>query len=67
MGKIIDNISYTVHVTSSASDTELAALHQAVERVCPILNLLVNPQDIKGRIEHTVPAPAQALVAAGAK
>src|SRR5438105_1924302 len=50
------NISYTVRITSSASDAELAELHQAVERVCPIFNLLVNPQQISGRIEHTLAA-----------
>ncbi len=60
------NISYTVHITSSASDAELAELHQAVERVCPILNLLVNPQEIKGRIDHTLPISSDAPVAASA-
>jgi len=47
------NISYTVHVTSPASEDEIAALHEAVERACPILNLLVNPQQINGRLELT--------------
>lgn len=47
------NITYTVHVTSPASEEEIAALHEAVERVCPILNLLANPQQINGRIELT--------------
>jgi uncharacterized OsmC-like protein len=49
------NITYTVHITSSASDQELADLHAAVERVCPIFNLLVNPQQITGTITHTLP------------
>lgn len=44
------NISYTVHLSSPASDEELAALHQAVERACPILNLLINPQHINGSV-----------------
>ena len=61
------NIRYTVHVTSSASDAELAELHQAVERVCPILNLLANPQEITGRIEHALPASGQAPAAVGAR
>ena len=57
-------ISYTVHVTSSAADAQLAELHQAVERVCPILNLLVNPQEITGRIDHTLPGVSEARLAA---
>ena len=56
-------IQYTVHVTSSASDAELAELHAAVERVCPILNLLVNPQHIGGSIVHTLPQSAAVAVA----
>ncbi len=46
------NISYTVHVRSPAPDEEIAALHDAVERACPILNLLTNPQQITGTIDH---------------
>ena len=57
------NIHYTVHVTSSAPDAELAELHAAVERVCPILNLLVNPQQISGSIAHTLPESAAVAVA----
>lgn len=44
------NIEYTVHLSSPASDEEIAALHEAVERACPILNLLLNPQQINGSI-----------------
>jgi uncharacterized OsmC-like protein len=57
------NISYTVHVRSSASAEEIAHLHAAVERVCPILNLLVNPQEIAGSAVHAAPQGADALVA----
>lgn len=46
------DIAYTVHIASPASDEEIAALHEAVERACPILNLLANPQQIAGRIER---------------
>lgn len=46
------NISYTVTIASPAPDAELDALHAAVERSCPILNLLINPQQIHGRIER---------------
>jgi uncharacterized OsmC-like protein len=50
------NINYTIHITSSATPEALADLHQAVERVCPILNLLVNPQNINGTVVHTQPS-----------
>lgn len=50
------NISYTVHLTSPASAGEIANLHAAVERTCPILNLLANPQQIAGRVVHTLPS-----------
>jgi Predicted redox protein, regulator of disulfide bond formation len=47
------NIQYTVRISSPASSEEIAALHEAVERSCPILNLLINPQQISGTIVHT--------------
>jgi uncharacterized OsmC-like protein len=47
------NIRYTVHISSPASNQELTELHAAVERVCPILNLLVNPQQIAGTVVRT--------------
>ena len=46
------NIAYDVHLESPASSAEIAALHEAVERACPILNLLLNPQEIRGVINH---------------
>lgn len=45
-------ISYTVHLESPASAERIAELHEAVERACPILNLLLNPQTIRGTIDH---------------
>ncbi len=47
------NISYTVRIKSSASDETLADLHRTVERVCPIFNLLTQPQSISGTLVHT--------------
>lgn len=47
-------ITYTVHVASPATSEEMAALHAAVERACPILNLLTNPQEITGTIVREV-------------
>jgi hypothetical protein len=39
-----------VHLDSPAEDESIAFLHQEVERACPILNLLLNPQSIEGTI-----------------
>lgn len=47
------NINYTVHLVSDAAAEAIAALHEAVERACPILNLLINPQQISGQVVHT--------------
>jgi uncharacterized OsmC-like protein len=59
------NISYTVHVDSPASEEEITALHEAVERACPILNLLINPQQINGTIiRNTVEKAIQETPAA---
>lgn len=44
------NIRYTVTIASPASDEDLAGLEAAVDRACPILNLLRNPQAVTGRI-----------------
>lgn len=44
------DVRYTVHITSPASPQEIDALRQAVEAVCPIYNLLKDPQTITGRI-----------------
>ncbi|MFD9939248.1 OsmC family protein [Nonomuraea sp. NPDC059023] len=41
---------YVVKIESPASDEDLARLHAEVERVCPILNLIRNPQNIKGEV-----------------
>ncbi len=54
----LHNISYTVFITSPASQEEITTLHQAVEHACPILNLLINPQQIRGTIAHSAQAEA---------
>ena len=56
------NIQYTVTISSPASDAELTGLHQAVERVCPILNLLVNPQKIAGTVVRTTGETVNSVV-----
>lgn len=57
------DIRYTVRVDSPATPEQIASLHEAVEGVCPILNLLQNPQTVAGSIVHTSGA---ALTAAAA-
>ncbi len=44
------DVRYTVFVTSPAPASEIDALREAVESVCPIYNLLKDPQTITGRI-----------------
>jgi uncharacterized OsmC-like protein len=47
------NIRYTVTLESPESDERIAFLHAEVERTCPILNLLLNPQTIEGVVINT--------------
>jgi uncharacterized OsmC-like protein len=56
-------IGYTVHIDSAASQGEIDALFEAVERNCPILNLLRNPQSIRAEVKlvNSRAAPAQAV------
>lgn len=44
-------IGYTVHIDSPASREDIDALFEAVERNCPILNLLRNPQSIRAEVK----------------
>ena len=44
-------IAYTVHIDSPASRADIDALFEAVERNCPILNLLRNPQSIRAEVK----------------
>lgn len=44
------NISYVVKIASSAPEARIEQLRAAVERACPILNLLKNPQTIAGSV-----------------
>ena len=58
------NIRYTVHLKSPASNEVIRQLHEAVERACPILNLLLNPQQIEGSILlNAEPAPDRVAAA----
>lgn len=60
------DIRYTVRLESPAPPEEIAELHAAVERACPILNLLANPQRIEGAIVHQ-PSRAPEPTLAGAR
>ena len=46
------DLRYTIHIVSPASPEAIAALHAEVERTCPILNLLREPQRIKATVDH---------------
>jgi uncharacterized OsmC-like protein len=43
------DLAYTVHIDSQADPAVIAALQVRVEKACPILNLLRQPQAIDGR------------------
>lgn len=57
------NIGYTLNIVSPAAPEAIARLHEAVERTCPILNLLRHPQTVRSTVNHTS-AEADAGVAA---
>jgi uncharacterized OsmC-like protein len=44
------NIRYKLIIRSNESEASLQALHEAIEQVCPIFNLLKHPQDIRGEL-----------------
>jgi hypothetical protein len=46
----LTDVRYAVHISSPATSREIDDLRQAVEAVCPIYNLLKDPQTITGRI-----------------
>lgn len=50
------DISFEVRIVSPASASEISRLEEAVEKACPILNLLRRPQSIAGRFQHSTPA-----------
>ncbi|WP_019536320.1 OsmC family protein [Paenibacillus ginsengihumi] len=52
------NIHYKLHITSNEPPERIQELHETVEKVCPIYNLLLNPQTIAGEVVHTRAAGA---------
>lgn len=49
------DITYTVTLVSPAAPEDIARVTAAVEKFCPILNLLKRGTDIKGRVDHRQP------------
>lgn len=49
------HIAYKLYITSKETPETIAALHEAVEKACPIYNLLLNPQQINGEVILAVP------------
>ncbi|WP_342363095.1 OsmC family protein [Terrarubrum flagellatum] len=60
------DIAYTVKIVSDAGEAEIQKLRDAVDRACPILNLLRAPQTIKGAVSLQKPRK-QGASTAGAK
>lgn len=53
------NIAYTVTLVSSATAEQIGKVTAAVEKFCPILNLLKRGTDVLGTVDHHQPtAPA---------
>ena len=55
------DIGYTLFIDSPAPREQVQALFEAVERSCPILNLLRSPQTIRSELRHTRPDDAAGL------
>ncbi len=47
------NIRYQVELESNVSEEEIQALQEAVERWCPVLNLIKNPQSLTGKVVYS--------------
>jgi uncharacterized OsmC-like protein len=54
------NIAYVVRIDGPASAADIQTLRDNVEKFCPILNLLRQPQTIEGRLDLRSTAPAAA-------
>lgn len=60
------DLAYTVHLASPASKAQVDALFEAVERSCPILNLLRQPQTVRASVRHTQTIAKEAASAVAA-
>ena len=63
----LSDVRYTVFITSPAQASEIDELRKAVESVCPIYNLLKDPQTISGRIVRQRFEPATPVTTAAAR
>ena len=50
------SIAYTLRIASPADAATIAGLVEAVERFCPLLNLLRKGVEVAGRVEHRATA-----------
>lgn len=57
------NITYTVTLVSPADPEDIARVSAAVEKWCPILNLLKQGNEITGRVDHRQPDIGKASAA----
>jgi uncharacterized OsmC-like protein len=55
------DIETHVHIVSTAPREQVQALYDQVERTCPILSLLRNPQTVKGTLHHHDPLKVAGL------
>ena len=53
------DLAYTAYIVSPASDAALEELRQTVERVSPVLNLVIQPQAIEHGVLILTPTPAK--------
>ncbi len=51
------NITYRLTVTSPAERAAIDGVDQAVQRLCPVLNLLIRATDVRGVVQ-LIPSPA---------
>lgn len=54
-------IAFTVNLTTDAAQAAVDAVAAAVERACPILNLLRHPQEVTARVNRTAAETAAEL------
>lgn len=48
-------IGFIAHIVSDATEADLARVDEAVQRLCPIVNLMRNPQPVRGGFRRSMP------------
>ena len=54
------DVAYVVRITSHADPDDIRILHEAVQRSCPLLNLVRAGQPVTGYVDHVRPTAPQA-------